>query len=472
MTVAGKTYVATPVPVSTLDSLPNHQTTRGLIVTEPSQAEVLEQRVLATWGLREPPFADIATDTFFFPSEQHVRALDFMRCILCSRTMVGVITGDAGVGKSMLVRSFLSALDDRILVAHIQRADLEPRDFLNEILQQLGLLLGQDDRTDRRLLLTRYLTHQVGTGRICLLIIENAQKMKPAVLEELRLIGLLENEESRVVKLLLLGDSTLHRVISSPKLQEVVRTDTPRMHINGLTEDQLSAYVAHRLRVSGATDADRVLTANVMPALKRLSRGAPAVVNRLCAKALAIAAQSGEVIVTVTAILQAAVELGMDTSIAAAASASNGEGDKTDEATLLVSVNGGVDSVIKLKSTPMLVGRSEQADVQINSAFVSHYHAVLVREPTQDLLIDLGSTNGVLVNTQRVSRRILRHRDLIQIGPARISYLNPGQQPATPAPDTSETISFARPGTQAKPAVAGGDGERTLFAFGRFDDAG
>ncbi len=65
------------------------------------------------------------------------------------------------------------------------------------------------------------------------------------------------------------------------------------------------------LRISGATDADRVLSANVMPALKRLSRGAPAVVNRLCAKALCIAAQSGEVIVTVTAILQSSQRVGI-----------------------------------------------------------------------------------------------------------------------------------------------------------------
>ncbi len=146
----------TAISVGTL-RLSVHKTqpfTRGsATVTEPSQAEVLEQRVLATWGLREPPFADLATDAFFFPSEQHVRALDFMRCILCSRTMVGVMTGDTGVGKSMLIRTLLAELDDRILVAHVQRADLEPRDFFNEILQQFGLLLGQDDRTDRRLLL-------------------------------------------------------------------------------------------------------------------------------------------------------------------------------------------------------------------------------------------------------------------------------------------------------------------------------
>ena len=167
-----------------------------------------------------------------------------------------------------------------------------------------------------------------------------------------------------------------------------------------------------------------------------------------------------------TAILQAARELGLDTSVAAATVA-KGDGSRTDDATLLVSVNGGVDSAIKLKNTPMLIGRGDQVDVQINSAFVSHYHAVLVREPNQDLLIDLGSTNGVLVNTKRISRRVLKHRDLIQIGPARISYLNPSQQPAAPVPDTAETISFARPG-----AIKAPEDERTLFAFGRFDDAG
>ncbi|MES1190017.1 MAG: AAA family ATPase [Steroidobacter sp.] len=436
-------------------------------MTEPSQAEVLEQRVLATWGLREPPFADLATDAFFFPGEQHIRALDFMRHVLCSRSTAGVLTGDPGSGKSMLVRSFLAGLDDRVLVAHVQRADLEPREFLNEILQQFGLLLGQDDRTDRRLLLNRYLTHQVGSGRMCLLIIENAQRMKPAVLEELRWIGLLESDGARAVKLLLLGESTLHRVIGSPKLQEVVRNDTPRMHINGLSEDQLAAYVAHRLRVSGATDADRVVPAACVPLLTRLSRGAPGAVNRLCAKALCVAAQGGEVTVTTQSILLAATQLGFDTSFTSPGTSSAGDSGKSEDAMLLVSVNGGVDNVVNLKSQRILIGRSEFADVQINSAFVSHYHAVLVREPNQDLLIDLGSTNGVLVNTQRISRRLLRHRDLIQIGPARISYLNPGQLVPTAA-DASETISFARPGA----VNASPDNERTLFAFGRFDDAG
>jgi pSer/pThr/pTyr-binding forkhead associated (FHA) protein len=80
------------------------------------------------------------------------------------------------------------------------------------------------------------------------------------------------------------------------------------------------------------------------------------------------------------------------------------------------------------------------------------------------LLIDLGSTNGVLVNSRRVLRHVLQHRDLIQIGPARITYLNSTIAPAV-ALDSSETMSFARPGS------TNGD-HHGVFAFGRFDDAG
>ena len=69
-------------------------------------------------------------------------------------------------------------------------------------------------------------------------------------------------------------------------------------------------------------------------------------------------------------------------------------------------------------------GRGEEADVRIDSVFVSRYHALIVRDNGQDLMLDLGSTNGLLVNSRRILRRALRHRDLIQVGPARVMYLN------------------------------------------------
>jgi general secretion pathway protein A len=437
-------------------------------LSENAPQDAWEEEVLAIWSLDAPPFSELAADSYFFPGEQYLRALDFMRRVLCSRVSAGVLTGERGVGKSLLVRSFVASLDDRILVAHLQRTDVGPREFLLEVLRQFGVDLDREDRTDRRLLLERYVTHQVSNGRICLLIVENAQSMQPLVLEELRHIASWEADGQRLVKLLLLGQPLLNHVVDSPRMAKLIPAGVPRVSIAPLSEDQLSAYVAHRLRVAGASDPDRVLSHTLMPLLHRLSGGVPSVVNRLCERTLAVAAVEGQTIVNGQSVLSAALQLGMDTSMDERV-VESGEtiSDRPDsnEALLLVSVSGGVDSVIAMNHGRMLVGRSELADVRINSAFVSRYHALVVREPGQDLLIDLGSTNGVLVNSRRVLRHVLQHRDLVQIGPARITYLNSAMAPAV-AMDSSETMSFARPGS------ANGEHHHGVFAFGRFDDAG
>lgn len=424
-----------------------------------------EEEVLATWGLSAPPFSELAADQYFFPGEQYLRALDFMRRVLCSRVSAGVLTGERGVGKSLLVRSFLSSLDDRILVAHLQRTDMAPREFLLETLRQFGVDLDRDDRTDRRLLLGRYIAHQVSNGRICLLVIENAQSMQPLVLEELRHIASWEADGLRLVKLLLLGQPLLNHVVDSPRLAKLVPTGVPRVSIAPLTEDQLSAYVAHRLRVAGAQNADQLLPHTLMPLLHRLTGGVPSAVNRLCERTLAIAAIEGHNSVTSQSILSAALQLGLDISFAEIETPGSAEPQvgAAGEELLLVSGGAGMDSVVSMTRDRMLIGRSELADVRIDSAFVSRYHALIVREPGQDLLIDLGSTNGVLVNSRRVLRHILKHRDLVQIGPARITYLHPASAPAIPL-DSSETLAFARSGAA--------NSEHSVFAFGRFDDAG
>ncbi len=424
-----------------------------------------EEEVLATWGLNAPPFSDLATDQYFFPGEQYLRALDFMRRVLCSRVSAGVLTGERGVGKSLLVRSFISSLDDRILVAHLQRTDLGPREFLLETLRQFGVELDRDDRTDFRLLLERYIAHQVSNGRICLLIIENAQSMQPLVLEELRHVASWEADGLRLVKLLLLGQPLLNHVVDSPRLAKLVPTGVPRVAISPLTEDQLSAYVAHRLRVAGCQDPDHLLSHTLMPLLHRLTGGVPSAVNRICERTLAIAAIEAHNAVTSESILSAALHLGLDVSFAEteAPEVAEPQAGAAGEELLLVSVGAGIDSVVSMTRDRILIGRSELADVRIDSAFVSRYHALIVREPAQDLLIDLGSTNGVLVNSRRMVRHILKHRDLVQIGPARITYLHPAKAPAVPL-DPSETLAFARSGAA--------NGEHSVFAFGRFDDAG
>jgi general secretion pathway protein A len=420
------------------------------------------------FGLYVPPFADSADEAFFFPSDQHLRALEFMGHSLWTKSRLGVVTADRGCGKSFLIRRLLRDLDERVVVAVVQREQIGPRDFLLEILRQFGFPLEEHDKTDRRRLLERFLAHQAAMSRVCLLIIENPQSMSPAVLEELRCLAAVEAEGSRVLKVLLLGRPSLNLVLESPRMIDLGAARASRFSLGALSEDQSAAYVAHRLRAAGAGDPDALMPCALMRQVHACSGGVPAQINRLCERALANARQDDSTQVTAAALDRAIEELSLTGRRLPATGVAATPGAATTAKVhpkLVVSMQGAADREITLTAPRLLIGRGEEADLRIDSVFVSRYHSFIVHSADYDLMIDLGSTNGLIVNSRRVVRRALRHRDLIQIGPARVMYLNESLSEAS-QPDSGETICFARPGF---PAAAGEHDFGALLAFGKLD---
>lgn len=421
------------------------------------------------FGLSAEPFADTADEAFFFPSDQHLRALEFMGHSLWTKSRLGVVTADHGCGKSLLIKRLLKDLDERVVVAAVQREHIGPREFLLEILRQFGFALGDDDKTDRRRLLERFLAHQAATGRLCLLIVENAQSMHPSVLEELRCLAAIEHDGVRVLKILLLGQPALNLVLESPRMIELMTGAVSRFSLGAFSEDQTAAYVAHRLRAGGAPNPDALMPYTLLPQIHACSLGVPANINKLCARALIHAREEGASLVTSSALDKAIEDLGwmrrrLNMENAALEQQVDSLAPSSSQAKLVITVQGEPEREVSLQADRLLVGRGEEADVRIDSVFISRYHALIVRDGNRDLLLDLGSTNGLLVNSRRILRRALRHRDLIQVGPARVMYIN--EQANNVQPDPAETLCFSRPGF---PAAAGEEEPATLLAFGRLD---
>jgi hypothetical protein len=305
-------------------------------------------------------------------------------------------------------------------------------------------------------------------SRVCLLVVENPQEMHPSVLEELRYLAAVEVEGRRVLKVLLLGQPALNRVIESPKMIELLAGGINRFTLGALTEDQTAAYIAHRLRAAGAANPDVLMPHTLMSRVHACTGGVPRQINRLGARALACAAEDGAVYVTPEALNRAIAELGWQSKVPAVPVQANrhtGDADQTC-GKLILSMQGAPDRELLLEHDRMLVGRGEEADIRIDSVFVSRYHALIVRHDHQDLLLDLGSTNGVLLSSRRILRRVLKDGDVIQIGPARVIYLNPFAMPAA-HPDPAETICFARPGFPPMPGEDDSNG--TVIAFGQTD---
>jgi hypothetical protein len=297
--------------------------------------------------------------------------------------------------------------------------------------------------------------------------------MHPSVLEELRRLCAVEVEGVRVLKVLMLGQPSLNHVLESPRMAELMATNVPRFSLGPLSEDQTAAYVAHRLRAAGAGDPDALMPHTLMPQIYSRTGGVPAHIDALCTRALQRAAEEAAPLVTTTALDRAVMELGLRERGLPEAMRSLARHYRqlsdAQDATLVVEMQGLPAQEIPLGPNRILIGRGDEADVRIDSVFVSRYHALIVRTGAEDLLLDLGSTNGLLVNSSRIVRRVLKHRDLIQVGPARVTYLNSlAVQAATP--DPAETICFARPGfpQAAGEEEAGG----TVLGFGRLDTPG
>jgi len=420
-------------------------------------------------ALPRAPFDPCFDDAFFFPSDQHLRALEFMGRLIWTRDKLGVITANQGCGKSLLISRLIQEVDERVVVATVSRKNLGPREFLLEVLRQYGFALEENDKTDRRRMLERFLNHQASMGRMCLLVVENAQQMQPSVLEELRLMAALEVDGTRVLKVLLLGQPALNRVLESPRMSELLSGGVERFSLSELSEDQTAAYVAHRLRAAGVQNPDELMPHTLMHAIHFSSGGVPARINELCERALACAAADGTTNVTAEALDRARSELGwpeIPPRLSHGKAIAAGHRQPSPPARLVVAMQGLPERENVLDSDRILIGRGEEADVRIDSVFISRYHALVVRHEGQDLLLDLGSTNGLLINSRRIVRRVLKHHDVIQIGPAKVTYLNPLAVQG-PHPDPAETICFARPGF---PMAAGeDDGTGTVIAFGRLD---
>src|SRR4030095_441561 len=264
------------------------------------------------FGLATAPFAATDDEAFFFPSDQHLRAVAFMGHSLWTNARLGVVTADHGCGKSLLIKRLLNDLDERIVAAAIQRENMPARDFLQEILRQFGFALEETDKTDRRRCLERFMSHHASMGRICLLVVENPQAMHPSVVEELRSLAAAEVDGVRVLKVLLLGQPSLNLVLESPRMAELLTANVPRLSLGPLTEDQTAAYVAYRLRAAGATNPDALMPYTLMSHIHACSGGVPARINKLCTRALAWAASEGAPLVTTSALDHATQELGWE----------------------------------------------------------------------------------------------------------------------------------------------------------------
>jgi MSHA biogenesis protein MshM len=242
---------------------------------------------LGHFGLREPPFGITPDTTFFFPCRSTQEALNTLLITLGNGEGFIKITGEVGTGKTLLCRKFLGTLDDsRWVSAYIPNPSLEPRTLLIALAEELGATVepGVDQH---RLLksITRTLLDLARHDRRVVLCMDESQAMPLETLETLRLLTNLETEKRKLMQVVLFGQPELDRKLASASIRQLRQRISFQHDLEGLDEDEVGAYFAHRLRVAGYTGPE-LLRAGARGDLYRASRGVPRLVNILAHKSM------------------------------------------------------------------------------------------------------------------------------------------------------------------------------------------
>jgi putative secretion ATPase (PEP-CTERM system associated) len=205
------------------------------------------------YHLRERPFSLTPDPDYLYPSRAHQEALDYLRYGIEAHAGFVVITGEIGCGKTTLLQTVLRGLDKQTSVSRIVNTMLDARELIEAVMLDFGLDPGQG-RSKPLLLrdLARFLVDQRMARRLALLVVDEAQNLSPAALEEVRMLSNLETEKSKLIQVVLIGQPNLRDVLATRELEQLRQRITVSYHLTPLGADETAAYVNHRLRRAAA----------------------------------------------------------------------------------------------------------------------------------------------------------------------------------------------------------------------------
>jgi len=231
------------------------------------------------YNLRERPFSLTPDPDYLYPSRVHKEALSYLRYGIEGHAGFIVITGEIGSGKTTLLQTALRSLDHQTSVSRIVNTMLDARELLEAVMLDYGLDPSPDHSKPVLLRdLARYLVDQRSMGRLALLVIDEAQNLSLAALEEVRMLSNLETEKSKLIQIALIGQPNLRDLLQRPELEQLRQRVTVSYHLQALDSVDTAAYVNHRLR-RAAIGAPLEFSRDVTDLIHLHSEGIPRKIN-------------------------------------------------------------------------------------------------------------------------------------------------------------------------------------------------
>ncbi len=263
------------------------------------------------FGLKTEPFSIAPDPRYLFMSERHRDALAHLLYGVNGGGGFVLLTGEIGAGKTTVCRAFLEQIPRRCNVAYIFNPRLTVPELLQTICEEFRIPVPVEALDTNRaciLALNEFLlrTHAVGQNNV--LIIDEAQNLDVAVLEQLRLLTNLETNERKLLQIILIGQPELRQMLQRPDLEQLAQRVIARFHLDALSPGETAQYIRHRLAIAGLPDSE-LFEAKAAARVHQLTAGVPRRINLLCDRALLGTFATGQRTVSRAVVDQAATEV-------------------------------------------------------------------------------------------------------------------------------------------------------------------
>ncbi len=240
---------------------------------------------LEHWGLKEFPFENVPNPRFFYLSQNHEEALSRLIYTIKMKKGGAMLSGDIGCGKTTMTKVCIQELSsDRYNISLIVNPKLEPLEFLQEVVYQLGIQDVPDTKVKCLRALNDRMTQNIRSNRETLLIVDEAQLLNHATLEEIRLLLNAQLNDRFLITIALFGQPELRERIRT--VQQIDQRIPIKYHLDPFDLEDTARYIVFRLNRAG-----REKNAFTQPAIEEIyktSKGVPRKINNLCDLSLLI----------------------------------------------------------------------------------------------------------------------------------------------------------------------------------------